>query len=328
MEKNVRLVSALIILITVLSCAPQSFAQTKPPVMRITTASGVRVRTAPQTTADEVVRLPIGTVFTELERSDKKDNLGGVETYWYRLKTADGKEGWIFGGLTALVNAGGLEVTYLNIAIVRLKMENSSFADLMDLTEFLSRVSPQIANANRKAELDLYHLLAMQKMLATIPAGSSDQPTYTKWTKAHESEVIYSDPCGCWMVRADLYWDLYKKSAKLPIAEEIAWAGASASVPGECEGFLECEMAVFNITYGKYLELHPNGKNVDESFVHLEETLKWAIENMKDPKGIQPQDRATLQKQIATLRVTIGKTNYAKKQKVLDDLTQLAQHYK
>jgi hypothetical protein len=303
-------------------------AQTTGSTTRITTASGVRVRTAPQTTADEVVRLPIGTVFTELERSDKKDNIGGVETYWYRLKTADGKEGWIFGGLTALVNAGGLEVSYINIALVRLKMENPTYSDMMDLTEFLARVSSQVTNQNRKAELDLYHLLAMQKMLTLIPTASSDQPAYAKWTKAHEGEVVYSEPCGCWLVRNDLYWDLYKKSAKLPIAEEIAWAGANGSLPGECEGFLECDMALFNVTFGKYLGLYPQGKYVDEAFDHLSETLKWALENMKDPKGIEPGDRPALQKEIVALRVTIGKTSSAKKQKILNDLNQLAQHYK
>jgi hypothetical protein len=330
MKKTIRFVLNVVILISALFCAidAAAFAQKTEPVMRITTASGVRVRTAPQTTADEVVRLPIGTVFTELERSDKKENIGGVETYWYRLKTADGKEGWLFGGLTALVNAGGLEVSYLNIAIVRLKIENATYADLMDLTEFLARVSPQITNANRKAELDLYHLLAMQKMLNTIPPASSDQPQYSKWTKTHENEVIYSEPCGCWMVRNDLYWDLYKKSAKLPIAEEIAWAGANASVPGECEGFLECEMTVFNITYGKYMELYPHGRYLEEAADHLSETLKWATENMKHPKGIQPEDRASLQKQLGTVRATIFKTTLARKQSILDAIDQLAKHYK
>ena len=330
MGNNIRLFACFIILIFAFSCSglAPAFAQKTAPVTRITTASGVRVRTAPQTTADEVVRLPIGTVFTELERSDKKESINGIETYWYRLKTADGKEGWIFGGFTSLVNAGGLEVTYLNIAIVRLKMENSTYADLMDLTEFTARVSPEITNQNRKAEIDLYHLLAMQKMLNAIPSGSTDQAAYNKWPKTHEKEVVYSDPCGCWMVRNDLYWDLYKKSAKLPIAEEIAWAGANALVPGECEGFLECEMAVFNITFGKYLDLFPRGKNVEEAIDHLTETLKWAIENMKDPKGIQPGDKPTLQKEISAVRVTIAKTSSTKKQSILDDLNQLAEHYK
>src|SRR5215469_6222563 len=104
-------------------------AQTDPLQTRITVASGVRVRTAPQTTSEEITRLPIGTLFTPLERTTSRERVNNSGEFWYRMKSADGKEGWIFGGFTAPVTSGAEDSVYVKISRERLKLENPQFAD-------------------------------------------------------------------------------------------------------------------------------------------------------------------------------------------------------
>src|SRR5689334_7221014 len=67
-------------------------SQNNPQVQRIVYASNVRLRAEPQTTADELMRLALGTVLTQLETS--------ADGTWYRVQTPDGKSGWVFANLT------------------------------------------------------------------------------------------------------------------------------------------------------------------------------------------------------------------------------------
>src|SRR6185369_9319011 len=88
------------ILLLIVVCLPAVVpAQTR---SRITVASGVRVRKAPQVSAEEVERLQIGAVLQEIEQSSSKEKVGQVEDYWYRVALQSGKEGWVFGGFTII----------------------------------------------------------------------------------------------------------------------------------------------------------------------------------------------------------------------------------
>jgi hypothetical protein len=66
---------------------------------RITTVSAMRARKAPQVTAEEVVRLKLGTVVNAVARSTNQDTIGGKTDYWYRVDLPNGQSGWLFGGL-------------------------------------------------------------------------------------------------------------------------------------------------------------------------------------------------------------------------------------
>src|SRR5215510_6222302 len=66
---------------------------------RITTVSAMRVRRAPQVSAEEVVRLKLGTIVNAIARSTNQDTIGGKTDYWYRINLPNGDSGWLFGGL-------------------------------------------------------------------------------------------------------------------------------------------------------------------------------------------------------------------------------------
>ncbi|HWP44705.1 MAG TPA: SH3 domain-containing protein, partial [Blastocatellia bacterium] len=71
----------------------------------IIVTSGVRVRSGPAASAGEVTRLNLGAVVRQLERTSSRERVAGIEDYWYRVATPDGKEGWVFGGYTASYEA-------------------------------------------------------------------------------------------------------------------------------------------------------------------------------------------------------------------------------
>ena len=83
----------LVLLFAAASPVPASRAQDAQR-LRITTASGVRVRARPDTGAGETAKLPLGVVLSELEHSQDKAKVGGSEDYWYLVSTPDGAKTW------------------------------------------------------------------------------------------------------------------------------------------------------------------------------------------------------------------------------------------
>jgi hypothetical protein len=240
---------------------------------RIAIASGVRLRSAPNITASEITRLQFGAVVQELERTPSAEKIGGVEDYWYRVATADGQQGWVFGGFVVPFDPSHKADTYRRIVGERLKVEGGSFNDLADLVRFLSVATAEVPEMDVRTELELARLLAMKRAAAAIPIDQQQQPQYQTWIKAQGNNVVYSEPAGQWLVSSDLFWGLQKKASALQIADRIAWEAARNPLPGECEGYLPCHFALLNRTDGKYLELYPRG-------VHAEEALKNIAEDL------------------------------------------------
>ncbi len=239
--------------------------QEAPVKSRITTATGVRVRTAPQTTAQEVTKLQLGLVVEVSERTAAREKIGAAADYWYRVAAPGGAEGWLFGGLTAPFDPQRRVESYLKIANDRLKIEEASFAERADLYKFLDRVAPEAKEGAALAELELLRLLALHQSLAAMPFDKLDAAPYKDWTKEHEKLIVYSEPAGLWFVRADALWALEKKYRGLAVAERIAWEASRLPLPGECEGYLPCYLSLVGLTDGEYLKLYPRGAHVGEA---------------------------------------------------------------
>jgi hypothetical protein len=293
--------------------------------MRITTASGIRVRTGPQVTAEEVTRLSVGAVLQELEASPNTEKIAGVEDRWYRVVLPDGKQGWVFGGFTLLFDAAKAGESYRQIANNRLKVEDPSFSDSVDLANFLARVKTEITRADLAAELELARLLAIKRAAAAIPADKQEEPQYQSWIKAQGDQLVYSEPAAQWFVNSDLFWQLQKKYGSLPAAERIAWEGANNALPGECEGFLDCNLYAYIRTVGRYLNLYPRGAHADEALNSLAEFFDEVI---KSEGTYEVSDRGDLRKGMAELRAIIIKTSGPKKAAVLKAFDQVAARYR
>ncbi|HWS53292.1 MAG TPA: hypothetical protein VN228_04170, partial [Pyrinomonadaceae bacterium] len=79
MRPSLLALSVIVVALSAAGAARASLPQAAAAKSRITTASGVRVRSEPRTAAAEVGRLPLGVVVRELERSAQKERVGEAE---------------------------------------------------------------------------------------------------------------------------------------------------------------------------------------------------------------------------------------------------------
>ena len=298
---------------------------------RITTATGARLRTAPQTTADEVTKLALGVVVRELERSAAKERIGAVEDFWYRVAAPGGAEGWVFGGLTAPFDARRRAETYLKLANDRLKIEEASYADSVSLLGFVERATPELKTRNAVAEFELLRLLALHKTLGAIPLEKLNESPYKELVKEREALAAYSEPAGRWFVRADALWELEKKYRGLPVAERIAWEASRIPLPGECEGYLPCNLSATVMTEGEYLKLYPRGAHAGEALDGISSLLDAVLEDAKSNNPVYEvpaEDRASFRKEVGDLGIIITRTGHPKSAAVLQKLNQLAARFR
>ena len=286
-------------------------AQTQP--QRILAASNVRLRSAPQTTAEELARLPLGTIVVELEAS--RDGM------WYRVETSDGRSGWISGSLSQTFNPSDAAAAYRRVIQARLATEGLGFADARDLVEFVSRVDGD------PSERDLFRLLALARSVWVIMEEEPRDPVQRDWVTKHANEIVFSVPGGQWFVDADRYWELEQKYRGTAIAEQFAWEAANAGVPGECEGYIPCRLEVLLMTDGRYLELYPAGAHADQT-LEVIATLLREIVRPDTPYTIEPGDGAQLRGQIGKLSPIVERASGARKAEILADLKRIEQTYR
>jgi hypothetical protein len=295
---------------------------------RITVASNVRARALPNTSAEEMTRLPIGAIVNQLEQSTAKEKIGNSEDFWYKVALPNGKEGWVFGAFTLPFEAANRAEIYKRIASERLKIKDANFSDSADLARFLSLAMTEVADKNALAWIELARLLAMKQASALVSAEKPEQEPFKSWVKANEKSLVFSEPSGQWLVKSDLFWNLQKKYATLAIADEIAWEGARNYLPGECEGYIPCHLSSVNLTDGKYLQLYPKGAHVAESLDSIVETLEGLQETLKSMAKPDATDRKEANSEILALQSTLTKLASPKKTKAMQLLNQFAQAYR
>jgi tetratricopeptide (TPR) repeat protein len=68
-------------------------------VKTATVSSGpLNMRSQPSTDGKVVTVLHAGDTLEILEESPNKETIKGISAYWYRVRNAEGDEGWVFGG--------------------------------------------------------------------------------------------------------------------------------------------------------------------------------------------------------------------------------------
>ena len=97
--------------------------------LKITAVAAMRARRAPQVTAEEIMRLKLGTVVSAIARSTNQDTIGGKSDYWFRINLPNGETGWLFGGLLLDYDDRQRAQLFRQIIEGRLKAERTEFAD-------------------------------------------------------------------------------------------------------------------------------------------------------------------------------------------------------
>jgi len=287
----------------------------------IVTASRVRVRSAPNTSANIVTKLDFGTIVEQLGKTAKPSRVGKTKAYWYHVSMADGKEGWIFGSLIASLAPSRNVKTFREIARQQLENQKLKTGELTDLFSFLSRVTGEVDKTIEiVAELKLMRLQTLRRVIEVV-GWDWEKSQYKAWFKTQErlGNIYYIDFGNAgWFVDSNKYWALSKQYRSLPIGENIAWQAANLELGGECEGYLPCWVDVINQKSGQYLALYPNGKHVNEAF---EDAVDWIsphmdiINNGSDYMGVgdDKEDQKMFMKNLRKLCQILTSVSHHKK---------------
>jgi SH3 domain-containing protein len=294
----------------------------EPTQAKITTVSAMRVRKAPQLTADEMLRLKLGTVVNAVGRTTNQDTAGEKTDYWYRVNLPKGQTGWLFGGLLLDYTAARRQELLRQIIEARLKAENTDFPDRQEIYNLAASSVREAKDINTRAEFELLQLLALAGWARSFRDDLQDKSPYREWIKAHETQVIPNEFGGAYNLRSELLWSLEKKYHSLPVADRIAWEAAQNPQPSDCEGDEVCH---FFIAEGaiKYLSVHPNGTHAAEALKYLTESLTDDVIRRANDKGSDKyavEERIALRKKLAALRLALAKTSAPRKTELLKKL--------
>jgi hypothetical protein len=290
----------------------------------IVTDVAARIRSQAKSSAPELSQAKLGTVLQVSQKTPA----------WYKVQFTSGAKtssGWISANSVNDLNSAGKEQIYRQIADRYYKNDGMNFSTASELYEFLTRASSESGNSD-SAELELKRLLALRSALKAVPSGKAGENPYRQFLKTHEKSVVYSEPSGEWMVISSLFWDLHKKYEKSPLADQIAWEGAQNPLPGECEGYVNCNLFYTRMTLGEYLSLHPNGKRSLEALNNLSDSLEPIVTSLTTKSGYtgptDVTDRAEFNNLIAELRTIVSRLPLTEKEKSLQHLKKIAEGFR
>ncbi|MGD9629694.1 MAG: hypothetical protein AB7V18_10650 [Pyrinomonadaceae bacterium] len=192
-------------------------------------------------------------------------------------------------------------------------------------------ISAQALSRDREADatLEFKRLRSLQATLEKIPLEKQEKEPHKSFLRKNDKLIVYSEPAGQWYVRSELFWDLHSKYRTLPIAEEIAWAGAQNPLPGECEGYVNCYVFILTETSGRYLRLYPNGKYSTQAVREIIERIEpLAAEDTQYDLPAEISDRSELRKLISELQEDLAVVTHPEKEKALALLKKLAEAIK
>ena len=292
---------------------------------KITTVSAIRMRKTPQVSAEEILRLKLGTVVSAVARSTNQETVGGKTDYWYRVNLPGGQTGWLFGGLLLDYTVQQRQALVRQIIEARLKAENTDFFDRQEIYNLAASSIIEAKDVNTRAEFELLKLLTLANWAVTVPDHLRDKSPYRGWLRTHKAAVILNEFGGSYNLNTDLLWNLEKKYHSLPISDRIAWEAAQNPQPSDCEGDEVCHF--FRIEPEiKYLSLHPNGAHASEAIKDLTEAITDDVINRANAKGgdqYEVEEQTALRKSFASLRLALAKTSAQEKTGLLKKLERL-----
>ena len=292
---------------------------------KITTVSAMRVRKLPQVTADEAVRLKLGTVVTAIARSTNQDTVAGKTDYWYRVGLPNGDTGWLFGGLLLDYSPGKKQELVRQIIEARLKVENTDFADRQEIYNLAASSLTEAKDLNTRAEFELLKTLALANSALVVASEQSNKSPYREWLKAHSVEVVQNEFAGGYQIRSDVLWNLERKYHNLPLADRIAWEASQAWPPSDCEGDEVCHVFLYEGEI-RYLSLHPTGSHAAEALKNIAEVLTDEVIKFANDKGGDKyvvEQRTELKKLLSSLRLALAKTTAPEKNEITKKLNQI-----
>lgn len=283
---------------------------------RITSASNVRLRASPADNAAVVATLPLGT---DLFRLDD----GAESAAWTRVRTTNGQDGWLPTRLTRSFTAARRLDVIDAIVKERLARTGDGFATRVELVDLVERAQKEMQDPEVAGRFALYWVRAMTGALRAVPVQRGKQPPYKDWLISRANIVVYSEPGGRWMIRAKHLWTLQDEHARSGVADELAWAAVQNGLPGECEGFIPCDLRWLNSLEGEYLRRSAMGAHVDEAVARVADATSWTTQTGKLGFFDPAKDCGELAQYLDPLRAALATTRADGLQAVLGRLDRL-----
>ena len=166
-----------------------------------------------------------------------------------------------------------------------------TFTARAELADSLGTALARASDPERHGQLALLYVRAMRSALGAIPMGAKGQEPYRTFLEHHESDAIYSEPSGEWMLRPESIWAIHAANRQSSSAEAIAWEAVENGMPGECEGYPPCELSTLDALDGEYLRRHPAGDHVTDAVRRLTQTFVELERLLSAPNGHDLFDR-------------------------------------
>jgi hypothetical protein len=231
---------------------------------RLVVASNVRLREQPTEEVRIVAVVPLGTDVTELETTPDRA--------WVRVRTRDGREGWMLEGLSRPVPPGQFLPIAEDVIRGRLRRTGDGVAAWIELEAFIDRVRADDTDHETAARLSLARLQAIQ---ATAVAGERYNrpvaPAFAAWLSAHAAMLVRNTPGARWIIRREVILDEHDRFKAVRGGDHLAWLAVTNGLPGECEGEAACYVHRDNLLEAEYLRRMPGGVFVETALNTLRE---------------------------------------------------------
>ncbi len=295
------------------------------PALFITVVAGVKLHAEPSVSAKEIARLSIGSLLNKLGKSPQTSLLGQERDYWYKVSLSDGKQGWVFGSFMVAVDRNHLIEKYIELAEMQLKVDPPVFKDLVDVVGLLDRVTHGLPASEKLGELKLLKLLAVERSLTVITLEQEKISPYKEWFAAQAPILLRNEMMAGWMLNSAVFWKLSSEYAETPLGDKVAWVAANSGLGGECELDLSCHLARVNRTLGKYLEIYPNGTQLESALIQcLDEVKNLQVLSKEQSAPANAQDKAAFAKQVALLKQSLSKVEHPLKERLFSQLERIS----
>ncbi|MDD2814805.1 MAG: SH3 domain-containing protein [Thiotrichaceae bacterium] len=294
------------------------------PALFIIAGSGVKLHAEPAANAKEIIRLPIGSVLNKIGKSPQTSLLGQDRDYWYKVALADGKQGWVFGSFMVAVDRSRLIEKYIEISEAQLKVDPPIFKDLVEVVSLLDRITIGLPASEKVGELKLLKLLTVERSLTVITPEQEKVSPYKEWLVAQAPILLRNEMMAGWMLNSAVFWKLSSEYAETPLGDKVAWVAANSGLGGECELDLSCHLARVNRTLGKYLEIYPNGTQLESALIQcLDEVKNLQVLSKEQSAPANAQDKIAFSKQIALLKQSLSKVEHPLKERLFSQLEKI-----
>lgn len=246
---------------------------------RLVAAANVRLRAEPSEEVKIITTVPLGTNVTELEVTPDRQ--------WVRVRTSDGREGWMREGLSRRVPDGQVVGVAQRIIYERLARTGDGFASWIELESFIDRMRADLTDREVEARFALFRLQAIS---ATARAGERYNrplaPAFAEWLEAHKSLLARNEPGGVWIVRRDVILAEHDRFKGTREGDQIAWFAVTNGLGGECEGFVVCYLTRDDLLWAEYLRRQPAGFSVRTALGELRERATYYREDLIPRPGL------------------------------------------